>query len=205
MNSQSTVHGHQSTVNGLILLGGKSSRMGIDKGSIDYHGKPQREYLFDILSKSCSRVFTSCKLPGDVPAHLHPISDAFEIESPLNGILSAFKSNHDVAWLTVAVDMPCIDEMSIQFLLSHRSPKKMATCFYDSDGKNPEPLFTLWESHAFKALMEFYASGKISPRTFLLQSDIHILTAPDKRLHQNINSMEDLNAYRNGLPPTHKE
>jgi molybdenum cofactor guanylyltransferase len=203
---QSTVHGQQSTVHGLILLGGKSSRMGFDKGTIDYHGKPQREYLFDLLQKFCPKVFTSCKSSAEIPTHLNPIADAFEMESPLNGILSAFKSNPDVSWLTVPVDMPSIDEASIQYLMRHRKPEKMATCFYDSEGKNPEPLFTLWESHAFEALMDFYASGKISPRTFLLQSDIHVRIAPDKSIHQNINSPEELKAFRNGPPATpHKE
>src|SRR6188768_1210160 len=120
MSKGGTVHG-QSTVHGLILLGGKSSRMGFDKGCIDYHGKPQREYLFDLLLKFCPKVFTSCKAPGDIPPHLNPIADSFEIDSPLNGILSAFKSNHEVSWLTVAVDMPSIDERSIQFLMSHRN------------------------------------------------------------------------------------
>ncbi|MFT5737968.1 MAG: molybdopterin-guanine dinucleotide biosynthesis protein A, partial [Maribacter sp.] len=30
---------------GLVLAGGKSTRMGVDKGLITYHGLPQRDYL----------------------------------------------------------------------------------------------------------------------------------------------------------------
>ena len=36
-------------VYGLVLAGGKSMRMGTDKGAIAYHGKAQREYAADLL------------------------------------------------------------------------------------------------------------------------------------------------------------
>ena len=63
---------------GLVLAGGLSTRMGTDKGLINYHGTPQREYLFELLSKVCHRVFTSCRIGQDVPAALNPIVDAFD-------------------------------------------------------------------------------------------------------------------------------
>ncbi|HRF41341.1 MAG TPA: NTP transferase domain-containing protein, partial [Saprospiraceae bacterium] len=35
---------------GLVLAGGKSVRMGSDKGLMEYHGKPQREFTADLLA-----------------------------------------------------------------------------------------------------------------------------------------------------------
>src|SRR6187402_3556555 len=101
---------------GLILAGGKSARMGFDKGLIDYHGKPQRDYLRDLLGEYCDQVFTSCKKTNDLPLSCNPITDAFQIDSPLNGILSAFQFNKTVSWLTVPVDMPMVDGAIIQYL-----------------------------------------------------------------------------------------
>ncbi len=184
------------TLFGLILAGGKSSRMGFDKGSIDYHGKPQREYLFDLLGKYCNQVFTSCKNSNDIPKTLNPLPDQFQINSPLNGILSAFQFNKNVAWLTIPVDMPMIDAAVIEFLLAHRNESKKATCFFDSDGTNPEPLFTLWEPSASDDLIKFHESGKISARDFLKQSDIHILSVPNSRYLTNINSEEEWKQFK---------
>src|SRR5688572_8249962 len=99
-----------TTINGLILSGGKSLRMGQDKGQIAFHGKPQREYLFDLLSTCCNHVFTSCKRTQDIAAKLNPLADLFEMDSPLNGILTAFRHTPSVAWLSVPVDMPMIDQ-----------------------------------------------------------------------------------------------
>ena len=182
-------------IKGLILAGGKSSRMGFDKSLINYHGKPHREFLFDLLSQFCTEVHVSCKKTDDVPQQLNPLLDQYDIESPLNGILSAFSKDPSSAWLALAVDMPFIDSVTLQFLISNRGSDKVATCFLDSDGKNPEPLLTLWESNAFPLLQSFYRAGNISPRSFLIQHDVHILSAPDKNVLVNINSHDELNRF----------
>jgi molybdopterin-guanine dinucleotide biosynthesis protein A len=182
---------------GLVLAGGRSSRMGRDKGLIVYNGKPQREYIADLLGKFCAAVFTSCKTQEYIPAELNPLPDQFELESPLNGILSAFEKNNTVAWLTVPVDMPYVDDAVLSFLLQHRDTGRMATCFVDSDGKNPEPLLAIWEANAAIPLKNYYERGGISPREFLKQQDILLLQAPDKRIYHNINTPGELDDFLN--------
>ena len=48
-------------LNGLVLVGGKSERMGKDKGLIEYHGVPQREYLYHLLDNFSENTFISCR------------------------------------------------------------------------------------------------------------------------------------------------
>jgi molybdenum cofactor guanylyltransferase len=185
-----------SSINGLILAGGKSSRMGTDKSLISFHGKPQREYLLELLSGYCEKVFLSCKdNDQNIPSIFNPISDNYTIQSPLNGILSAFDHDANVAWLTVPVDMPLIDSKTIAYLISNRAPDKMATCFIDSEGKNPEPLLTLWEPACYQSLKHFNDSGKFSPRDFLRQSDVNLLSIPDQKMLTNINSKDELSSF----------
>ena len=45
---------------GLVLCGGKSTRMGTDKSMLQYHSKPQRYYVYDLLFPLCEKVFISC-------------------------------------------------------------------------------------------------------------------------------------------------
>ena len=92
--------------------------------------------------------------------------------------------------------MPMIDDATIAYLIKHRDPTKTATCFFDSDGKNPEPLFTVWEPSASNGLMKFYDSGKISPRDFLSQSNINIISVPNARYLLNINSKEEWEQFK---------
>lgn len=184
------------TLNGLILAGGKSQRMGQDKSLITYHDVEQREYLFNMLKTFCATVFTSCKITHTVPVRYNPLPDHFDFESPLNGILTAFKHDSLAAWLTVPVDMPLIDVEIISYLLSKRNTSKVATCFYDSDGKDPEPLIAIWEPRTYPLLQTFYQAGKISPRDFLKSHDTHIINIPNRNALANINNPEDLEGYR---------
>jgi molybdopterin-guanine dinucleotide biosynthesis protein A len=180
-----------NSINGLILAGGESLRMGKDKSLLSYHGKPQREYLFELLSPHCSNVFTSCKSAADVPAFLNPIEDKFDFKSPLNGILSVLSFQPHSAWLSVPVDMPFIDSNILKVLISGRDTSKVATCFFDSEGINPEPLFAIWEPSAFPLMMTYYESGRKSARGFLTSQEIKILKSPDPKMHVNINLQED--------------
>jgi molybdopterin-guanine dinucleotide biosynthesis protein A len=184
-----------SKINGLILAGGRSRRMGHDKSLIAFHNKPQREYLFDLLSTLCDQVYTSCKKGDEVPASLNPLPDQFSIESPINGILSAFNQNSATAWLTVPVDMPEVNLETLNYLINNRSSNHIATCFFDSEGKNPEPLLTLWEPQSASLLKQFYNTGNISPRDFLKQSHVNIIAIPNTRALRNINSPDELTDF----------
>jgi molybdenum cofactor guanylyltransferase len=180
-------------LNGLILCGGKSSRMGKDKSLISYHGKPQRDHLIELLKPFCPQVCLS--MPAGVKATQSIIPDHFDLNSPLNGILSAFHYDPEAAWLTVPVDMPNITEKTIEFLLKNRDPLKAATCFLDSDEEGPEPLFTVWEAKAKPLLFDFFNHGEKSPRKFLMEYDAKMLPAPQASWLLNVNTPEELAHY----------
>jgi len=122
-----------------------------------------------------------------------PIYDQFAFEGPLNGILSAFQTDSSIPWLTVAVDMPLIDRTAIRFLLDQRDSSKVATCFFNSNEKSPEPLFTIWEPNSYPLLMRFTKEGKYSPRDFLKENKVQMLVPPDNGFLTNINSVKELN------------
>jgi molybdenum cofactor guanylyltransferase len=186
---------HVIPLYGLILAGGRSQRMGRDKSILDYHGSPQREYIFSILKEHCSEVYLSCKRSGNISKSLNPMPDEYEVEGPLNGILTAFKTFSTVAWISVPIDMPYVGKEIVRYLITNRDPEKLATCFLDSEGKNPEPLFTIWEPQAGIELEKFYFDGGKSPRQFLKTHDVKMIASPDSRIHFNVNTPNDLDHF----------
>jgi molybdenum cofactor guanylyltransferase len=178
-------------VYGLVLAGGRSVRMGTDKGLLDYKGKPQREHAFDLLSSICEQVFTSCRTEQNVPGFLHPIADSFDYSGPINGILSGMQTHPDKAWLILAVDMPFVDLAALEFLLNKRDKSKFATCFLHEAENFPEPLLTLWEPSAYPQLLAYAAAGNISPRIFLESNPVKIVKPADKKVLLNINYPKD--------------
>jgi molybdenum cofactor guanylyltransferase len=173
---------------GLVLAGGRSTRMGTDKGLLVYHGKVQREHLFDLLSRFCEGVFTSCHAGQQLPEHLNPLVDTYDLKSPMNGILSAFQKFPDKAWLIVAVDMPYVDDRVLETLIRQRDRSKVATCFYNEVEKLPDPLLTIWEPVSYPMLLKTVKQGKISPRDFLATHGACMITPPDDKTLLNINS-----------------
>lgn len=185
---------------GLVLAGGRSTRMGADKSRLTYHDKPQREHLTDLLQPYCERVFWSVN--AEQAANLSGsgvpyIVDAFTVKGPLNGIGSAFAQHPSVAWLAVACDMPLLTLRTLGALVMGRNVAKTATAFWDSDGRFPEPLLAIWEPAMAAIIRQAVANNNVSPRKLLMVSDAQLLTAPDAAELLNINDP----ATRDALPP----
>ena len=115
-------------VRGLVLAGGMSTRMGTDKGAIDYHGKPQREYAADLLAEVCEEVYISARPDMDISSDYDILTDAFTYLGPYGGILSAFRHDPDAAWLVIACDIPLLDKPALQRLVDDRDVSRVATC-----------------------------------------------------------------------------
>ncbi|GAB4024801.1 NTP transferase domain-containing protein [Spirosoma gilvum] len=185
-----------SKLNGLILTGGRSTRMGTDKSQLIYHGKTQRDHLTELLRPYCSVVFWSVNTTQETELEMAGalqlrIVDRYDLPGPINGILSAFAYDPNAAWFVVACDMPLISVKSIDALVKGRDPAKLATVFYDSDGQLPEPLLGIYEPAFGPVLHEAVEKGAYSPRQILQQNDIHLLTVPDAQELTNINDPDE--------------
>jgi len=185
------VDSNSPKVKGLVLAGGKSTRMGFDKGEIDYHGKPQREYMADVLSRYCDEVFLSVRDSGQFESEYPQLVDSFSELGPYGGILSAFRQDPNAAWLVVATDIPLLSKETIQLLLERRDISKVATCFHNPETNFPEPLITLWEPKAYQRLLMFLSLGYSCPRKALINSDIIEIELEDHSPLFNANTPEE--------------
>lgn len=183
---------------GLVLAGGKSTRMQQDKGALQYHGADQRTHVRDLLQPFCQQVYVSCNaaqveaLAGKLPY----LEDRFVNLGPKGGILTALQLHPNAAWLAVACDLPFLSAQTLQYLVEQRDPTKMATAFYDSEGRFPEPLLTIWEPRSYGAMLQFLSMGYSCPRKVLINSDVKLLTIPDVKELRNVN---DPDAYEQSL------
>lgn len=178
---------------GLVLGGGRSSRMRTDKASLKYHGKPQTEHCLDLLASHCAQSFVSCRADqADQPgfAGLPQIHDTFLDMGPLGGILSALKAHRSAAFLVIACDLPFLDAESLSALVAGRDPFKVATAFAGPQSGLPEPLCAVYEPRCFPRALQLLGQGLSCPRKVILNSSSRILTAPDPRALLNANDPE---------------
>ncbi|MEE9373783.1 MAG: molybdenum cofactor guanylyltransferase [Saprospiraceae bacterium] len=187
-----TIQTVKPELKGLLLYGGKSTRMGKDKGKIAYHGMPQVQYLSRLLSDLCSDTYVSVlDLRPELP-NANQIEDTFKGLGPFGGIVSAFRKNPNCAYLTLPCDVPFIDKTLIQLLIRERDSSKMATCFHNPDTDFPEPLITIWEPRAYPQLLHFLSLGYSCPRKVLINSDIKQINPPHHLSLYNANTPEEL-------------
>jgi molybdopterin-guanine dinucleotide biosynthesis protein A len=181
-------------LNGLVLAGGKSQRMGFDKGAVNWFGKEQRYYMADMLKPLCDEVFISCRedQKHEIDINYNVLPDTFAGLGPYGAILSAFREQPDSAWLVIACDLPLLDSEAIQFLVDRRDTSKIATAFNSPQNEFPEPLITIWEPKSYPTLLSFLSQGYSCPRKVLINSDVHLLQAPNPDALTNVNTPEDL-------------
>ena len=176
----------------LILAGGKSVRMGQDKGKINYHGKDQREVMYDLLSKLTDETFISCRTEQEEELlQFNTISDKFIGLGPFGAIASAFMHDPNAAWLIVPCDLPFLGEKELVNLIKSRNHYRFATAFLNKDTDFPEPLISIWEPKMYQQMLGFLAQGYSCPRKVLINSDVELVEVQDQDFMTNVNTHEE--------------
>jgi molybdopterin-guanine dinucleotide biosynthesis protein A len=181
-------------VKGLVLAGGHSTRMGRDKGEISWHGKPQREYMVELLEYLGIQTFISCRPDqAEYLAGFKLILDRVAEQGPLGAIYSAFLEDMESAWLVVACDMPLLHAGVIHYLVQHRRPDLAGTAFRSPafDDPSPDPLFAIWEPQVFPFLEKKLQEGDFRAGRVLMLAGVNLLDLPDSMALTNVNTPEE--------------
>jgi len=172
-------------LDGLILGGGASRRMGTDKTLLEWNGEPATHRLRRLLAPFCERVYLSRAEGQELPedwTESDTIRDLDVASGPLRGILTALARRPGRAFLVVAVDQPLLDEELLGTLVAARDPSVNATCFLDSDGAFPDPTCAVYEPSFAEASAPWASQGKGCPRKVILNTPAKVLPSPGARL-----------------------
>ncbi|MFD2567177.1 molybdenum cofactor guanylyltransferase [Pseudotenacibaculum haliotis] len=190
------------SIKGLVLTGGKSTRMGQDKSQLEYHGKPQKEFVRDLLMSKEMEAFYSVRdfsTPLEMTSgNSEEIPDAFFNLGPFGGICSAFQKDPNSAWFVLATDLPFVNDELIELLLNKRNPAKVATAVIGKGKQFPEPLITIYEPKAYPVLLQYLAQGYSCPRKMLINSDVELVEVENDFI-RNINTPEEYDAAKEEL------
>lgn len=157
----------------MIACGGQSSRMGTDKSLLVYHNKPQRYYLYDMLSDICNDVYLSINANqvNSVEEDYRFITDMpeFQHAGPMTGLLSAFAQCPDKNILYIGCDYPFLDLQELKGFMNFITAGKTAA-FYNEAAETYEPLLA-WYPHTYaETLAKLFRNDEHSLRQFLLDT-----------------------------------
>jgi len=182
------------TLYGLLLTGGRSTRMKRDKARLEYAGKPQLDRAMELIAPLVSRAFVSVRAEQrDDPQRTayETITDLRNDLGPLGGIQAAFHAYPSSAWLVLACDLPFLDAATVRHLIERRAVARLATAYRSAANGLPEPLCAIYEPASRASLEEWIAQGLNCPRKWMSRGDVELLDLPNAHALDNVNTANE--------------
>ncbi|TGK03658.1 molybdenum cofactor guanylyltransferase [Leptospira selangorensis] len=192
---------------GIVLAGGKSSRMGRDKSFLSLNSR--KFFLIESYKKLkflCKNVLVSIREEQREEYSKHIpneflVSDSIpNIEGPLQGIFSSFllfQNDPNIKnFLVLAVDLPYMRTKTLARLYSKKEMVGSGVFYQTEEGV--EPLCGLYSSEYLRFLFQEFEKGvlnSVSPKILVQRGNPSLLDIPEmeKSSFINLNSPEDLN------------
>ncbi|MEJ7778582.1 MAG: molybdenum cofactor guanylyltransferase [Daejeonella sp.] len=154
-------------ITGLVLCGGRSMRMGTDKGLLLKNGKSWARFVADkILALNIP--FKISINPNQVNEYgvifkdEELIVDQVDISGPLKGILSAHLQYPEKNWLILACDMLEMDVETLQRLLKAAQEVPGNEFYVYKNEKFYEPFGGIYTAAGLQKLYELYRNNLLT-------------------------------------------
>jgi len=148
----------QEQATAIIMAGGDSSRMGMDKSVLAINGKPMVEIIAEQLRTSFSQTLISANDAEKFAfLGLQIVPDRIQGQGPLMGIASALEASANEVNFVVACDIPHIDLTYVRKMLSRA--KGADIVIPRSRDKEYEPLFAVYHKSTLEVINKVLRTG----------------------------------------------
>ena len=176
-------------VTGVILAGGKSTRVGQNKALLPYRGRSLIESVIETMASVFSRVVLSVHQPDSYPQlQLPEIVDRYPEIGPMGGITSVLESGESRIFC-VGCDMPFLNADLIQHLCSFDSFDAVIPVWQD----RPQVLHALYSQSLLSSFQESITANRYRITDALENRQVLYLFDVDEdgRSFQNLNTPAD--------------
>lgn len=179
---------------GIVLNGGRSSRMGIPKGEMDFLGRPLIERSIDALVEAgASEVIIVGGKPFVANAKgVRSVEDVYPDEGPLGGLITGLLNARMDQAVVLSNDLMSIDGSTIRRILDFG---QLADLAIPMAGGVPQVLTALWKVSCLKVLESAFKSGSRSLKSILSDLDVAEISGLDSAKFVNANTQSDIIEY----------
>ena len=184
------------SASGIIMAGGKSTRMGCDKGALVLQGKTLADRTIDSIVGLFMDTIYVTNRPSEVDRNdVIVATDEIPYLGPLGGLAAGLRLSNNEANFVVAFDMPFINKKLIAYMVSLSDE---ADIIVPKIGGGYEPLFAVYSSDCLKHIDRRIADG--DRRLISFYDDVKVkeigveeIKSFDKELRTfiNINTLDD--------------
>ncbi len=186
-------------ITGIILSGGKSTRMGADKGLLTFQGKPMIESVINHIQPLCSQIIISANSKEYKKFGFKVIADVFENIGPVAGILSTFPQAVNNRIILISCDLPNASTQLLEKLL-------LLADNYDITLPVPEgiiqPLCGIYSRNIVNQMHSHVQKGETKLKNLVKKFNLRIIESKDiaefdlKTELANMNSKTDILRFK---------
>jgi molybdopterin-guanine dinucleotide biosynthesis protein A len=195
------------TLSAVLLVGGESHRMGRDKATIEFNGRPLWERQLEILhALRPETIFVSARTtPSWLPGDTELLLDDPPSHGPLSGLTKALAAMRTTHLLALAVDMPFMASEQLRNLFSLAQAGWGVVPMIRGQA---EPLAAIYPAEAAADFAAALAGTDFSLQTIIrkLASEekvrLFTVSAKDEHLFRSLNEPSDFKEGRfSNRPP----
>lgn len=177
-------------VTGIILAGGKSSRMGMNKSFISFQGKTLIEHSILLMQRICDDVLISANDEQYEKLGLPVIPDNFPSIGPMGGIEAALSYSNTKHNLFIPGDTPFLTPGVYYDLL--KNARENIAVIPLTASKQPEPLIAYYSKEMLKPLHKQIRKRNYKMQDLLQQSGYEGIEMHSHSVLKNLNTVEDV-------------
>lgn len=179
--------------NAYILAGGKSSRMGTDKGLLLFEGKAMIQYVIEQMQPIFEKLVIVSNNPEYEKFGLEVIPDLIKDIGPAGGIYTALHHSEAKLNFMVSCDMPFVTQEAIAFIVKNANENQIV--LLENQGKL-EPLFGLYAKDCVAVWLQLIQQKTIKLQDMVSYFKLKIIPIENNEIFtasffKNINTKED--------------
>lgn len=147
---------NKKNITGIILAGGKSSRMGTDKGMLVLNGKKIIEYVIAALTPNVSEVIIISNNENYNYLGYKVYKDIVKECGPIGGIFTGLEKSITENNIIVSCDIPNISSTMIAYIISNSDEEDALIPVHSGQ---PEPLCAVYKKSTAKDFKQLLNSG----------------------------------------------
>ncbi len=178
-----------NNITGIILAGGKSSRMGSDKGLTLFNNKPLINYVIDVLQPLCEKIIISANNSEYDKFGYDVINDIVPDSGPMGGIYSALLHSTTDVNIVLSCDSPFVKTQTFEYLMEQYDNADICVPM-QSSGKY-EPLCGIYKKSVIPYFKEF-----IENKNYKIPMVFEIVKFQEVKITEN-NEFFNFQTFRN--------
>ena len=207
----SEIKNNESIKSCIVLCGGKSSRMGRDKGSMIIQDKPMIKHILTTLNNHINEViivlndkeridkYSEFIKPSEYNYTITFVKDKIKNKGPLPGIYTGLEHISSDYALILPCDSPYVSEKYIQTIFSEINDNYQAIVpYHDADNKlkTSEPLHSIYSKKIIPTIEDLLENDVLHIKGLIEKIDTKFILIDNKKIEKkefrNLNRPSDI-------------